>query len=66
MNAPDGPEEREADRLELDTYDHDVDAARAEDFEGWAQAALDRLPDMNAQEQCALSDVLIKKIRNER
>lgn len=65
MSAPDGPEEREADRLELDTYDHDVDAERAEDFEGWAQAALDRLPDMSAQQQCALSEALIKRIRDE-
>lgn len=31
MNIPDGPEEREADRLERDTYDHDEDAAQADE-----------------------------------
>jgi hypothetical protein len=29
--SPDGPEQREADRLERDTYDHDAQADRADE-----------------------------------
>jgi hypothetical protein len=31
VSTPDGPEEREADRLERDTYDHDAAAAHADE-----------------------------------
>lgn len=31
MNTPDGPEERTADLEERDTYDHDVEAAKADE-----------------------------------
>jgi hypothetical protein len=31
MNHPDGPEQREAERLERDTYDHDTAADRADE-----------------------------------
>lgn len=31
MSHPDGPEQREAERLERDTYDHDTAADRADE-----------------------------------
>lgn len=41
MNA-DGPEEREADRLERDTYDHDEAAAQADERRAQAQEERDQ------------------------